>query len=83
MEIHHRHLSEPNPEEAKELENLKAIIERAIADGRLSHAEFERIRAATLDNHPSAEQLSRELQLYRQLVTEKIQQGMIEFEAFE
>ena len=35
---------EPTPQELQELEKLKAIIERATEDGKLTGVEFERSR---------------------------------------
>ena len=72
MEISTPKGKEPTPEELKELEKLKAIIESAIADGKLTGAEFERIKAAIrADQKVSFE----EIQLVRKLIYKKIESG--------
>jgi glucose-6-phosphate dehydrogenase assembly protein OpcA len=83
MHVERPTANNPTPEEVQELEALKARIERAIADGILTHDEFDSLKA-TIFNHgtPSADQLYRELTLYRTLVTEKINQGELEYQEF-
>lgn len=44
MEISSSQDREPTPEELQELEKLKAIIERATEDGKLTVGEFETIK---------------------------------------
>jgi uncharacterized membrane protein YebE (DUF533 family) len=66
---------QPTPEESQELEKLKAIIERAIADGKLTGMEFDSIIAAMrADEKVSFE----ELQLVRKLIYDKIETGELE-----
>ena len=75
MEISTPKDREPTPEELKELEKLKAIIEGAISDGKLTGAEFDRIKAAiAADQKVSYE----EIQLVRQLIYDKIDSGELE-----
>ncbi len=63
-------------EEVKELERLKAMIEKAIEDGFLSRSEFEAIKAKIFQQGiTSAGQLNREIMLYRELVAEKVGTG--------
>ena len=66
---------EPTPQELQELEKLKAIIERATEDGKLTGVEFEIVKdAIRADNKVSFE----ELQLVRKLIDEKIASGELE-----
>ena len=75
MEISTPKDREPTPEELEELEKLKGIIESAIADGKLTGAEFDRIKAAIgADKKVSFE----EIQLVRQLIYDKIASGELE-----
>lgn len=72
MEISIPKGQEPTPEELKELEKLKVIIEKAIEDGILTEPEFDRIKAAMrADNKISVE----ELELVRTLIYDKIKSG--------
>ena len=72
MEISIPKGQEPTPEELKELEKLKVIIEKAIEDGKLTEPEFDRIKAAIrADNKVSVE----ELELVRTLIYDKINSG--------
>ncbi len=72
MEISIPKGQEPTPEELKELEKLKVIIEKAIEDGKLTEPEFDRIKAAIrADNKVSVE----ELELVRTLIYDKIKSG--------
>ena len=72
MEISIPKGKEPTPEELKELEKLKVIIEKAIEDGKLTDPEFDRIKAAIrADNKVSVE----ELELVRTLIDDKIKSG--------
>ena len=75
MEISTPQDKQPTPEELKELEKLKAIIEQATEDGKLTGAEFDRIKdAIRADKKVSFE----ELQLVRKLIDEKIESGELE-----
>ncbi len=67
----------PSPTELQDLEKLQAIIESAIADGKISKQEMESIRAAmNADKKVSFE----ELELCRTLIWEKIQAGELEYD---
>ena len=75
MEISRPKDKEPTPEELQELEKLKAIIERATEDGKLTGVEFETVKdAIRADNKVCFE----ELQLVRKLIDEKIASGELE-----
>jgi len=77
MKIERSNNQEPTPEDIKELERLKNVIEAAISDGKLSTEEINEIRTqARADGKLTVE----EVQLYRQLVTEKIASGELEYE---
>jgi uncharacterized membrane protein YebE (DUF533 family) len=77
MEIYSPNAPEPTPEDLKELEKLKAIIERAIADGKLSQSEAERIQAAIRSDKKVTFE---ELTLIRELIYNKIDRGELERE---
>lgn len=63
---------QPTAEELQELEKLKAIIERTIADGKLTKAEFTRIKTAIrADKKVTFE----EMRLVTTLIYEKIEIG--------
>ncbi len=75
MKISRPNAQEPTPEELKELEKLKGMIERAIEDGKLTGAEFDAIRdAMRADKKVTWE----ELQLVRKLIDDKIESGELE-----
>ena len=75
MEISIPQDKKPTPEELKELEKLKVIIENAIADGKLTEPEFARIKAAIrADNKVTVE----ELELVRTLIHDKIASGELQ-----
>jgi uncharacterized membrane protein YebE (DUF533 family) len=66
----------PSPQELHDLEKLRTLIERAIADGKLTKDEMDAIKAAmNADKKVSFE----ELELCRELIWEKIQQGELEY----
>ena len=75
MKISRSQDKEPTAQELQELEKLKAIIERATEDGKLTGIEFERIKdAIRADKKVTVE----ELQLVRKLIYEKIDSGELE-----
>lgn len=79
MKIIQSHPTEPTPEEVKKLEKLKARIERAVVDGKISGQEMEDIQNEIMtDGKGSAEQIYRELELYRILVEQKLETGDLE-----
>lgn len=71
---------ETSPEELRELEKLTKIIDRAIADGKMSHYEIENIKKAmSADRKVTVAELA----LYRHLVLEKIDRGELEYDWYE
>jgi hypothetical protein len=65
------------PEEQQELDNLKQIVEKAIADGILTEAERNEITAAMkADGKVTFE----ELEMVRQLVCDKVATGELSAE---
>jgi uncharacterized membrane protein YebE (DUF533 family) len=77
MEISRPNAPELTAEELKELEQLKAIIERATADGKISQSETERIQAAIRSDKKVTFE---ELTLMRELIYNKIDRGELEWE---
>jgi uncharacterized membrane protein YebE (DUF533 family) len=76
MKIERPNAKDSTPEEVQELEKLKAMVERAMADGVITPQEFQALQAEVFAHgNPSADQLYRELELYRKMVTEKTQSG--------
>ncbi len=66
---------EPTLQELQELEKLKKIIDRVIADGKLMGTEFELIKAVIrADKKVTYE----ELELIRTLIYNKIDNGELE-----
>lgn len=64
--------------EAQDLAALQAILEHAIADGKISRQEMDRIRAAVFaDGKMSIE----EAELYRTFIIEKFKRGELEIES--
>ena len=67
----------PSPAELQDLEKLRVLIERAIADGKVSKQEMECIKVAmNADGKVTFE----ELELCRTLIWEKIHQGELEYD---
>jgi uncharacterized membrane protein YebE (DUF533 family) len=67
----------PTPEELQDLEKLKVLIEKAIADGKLSQQEMSAIKSqAWADGKITPE----ELELYTASILEKIRSGELEWE---
>jgi len=83
MKVERPNARDLTPEENKELERLQRIIEGAIADGVISNSEYDNIRNSVLEKNPSSELLYQALELYRQLVTEKVKAGVLIAENFE
>jgi uncharacterized membrane protein YebE (DUF533 family) len=83
MKVERPNARELTPEENKELARLQGIIEIAIADGVISNSEYDNIRTSALEKNPSPELLYQSLELYRQLVTEKVKEGILIAENFE
>lgn len=63
--------------EMQELEQLRAMLEQAIADGIVTHDEVANIKAKVKQQKPRYELLSQELSLYRELVTDKVKAGLL------
>ena len=76
MEISRPNASEPSPEDLENVDKLKAVIERAIADGKLSQDEVQQIKTAAWANGKITPQ---ELELVRTLVKDKLQSGELEW----
>lgn len=62
-------------DDLQDLETLKAIIERATADGKLTQPEMQTIRAAI---HADGKVTPQELELVRQLIYNKLERGELE-----
>jgi polyhydroxyalkanoate synthesis regulator phasin len=76
MKVERHNAKDPTPEEVRELEKLKAMLDRAMADGVITHEEFRSlVDEVFAHGKPSADLLSRALELYRTMVTEKVQRG--------
>ena len=75
---------EPTAAELKELQHLKAVLEQATSDGIVTQNEIEVINDLVI-NHAAghtSEQIFREMELYRSLLTQKVQNGELQLEAF-
>jgi uncharacterized membrane protein YebE (DUF533 family) len=76
MHVEWMDAKEPTVEEVYQLEMLKTVIKRATADGILTQDEITVIRAQIWRREgDTLEQLYRRMELYRVLVTEKVNQG--------
>nr|WP_228023993.1 hypothetical protein [Synechocystis salina] len=69
-------------EETQELAYLRTLIEQAVADGVVTKEEESNIRARVLHSKPRYELLSQELAMYRELVTSKVNAGLLAGEIF-
>ncbi|MBL1179381.1 hypothetical protein [Pantanalinema sp. GBBB05] len=77
MDVSQPNMNEPSPEELRDLEKLKMIIERAIADGKISKSELDAMKTqAWSDGKITPE----ELELYSSLVLDKIRTGELKWE---
>lgn len=65
------------PEEMQDLERLKTIIEKAVADGKITRTELDNIKTAAWSDKKI---LFEELELYRKLVQDKINSGELEMD---
>ncbi|UZQ53719.1 hypothetical protein OOK60_14630 [Trichothermofontia sichuanensis B231] len=72
MEISRPQAPAPTPEELEDLEKLKAVIDRAVADGKITQGELAQIRSLTIHDGKITPQ---EVELYRTLIIEKINKG--------
>lgn len=81
MEISRPNAQEPTPDQVQELEKLKATIDRAVADCKISGEEMEAIRQEIMKScHGSKDQLCCELELYRTMIEQKLESGELERE---
>lgn len=76
MEVTRPNASEPTPEELMDLEKLKLVVERAIADCKLSEDELRQIKAIVWADGKVTPQ---ELNLIREIVSQKLQNGELEW----
>lgn len=76
MEIERPNTKEPTAAELQDLDKLKAIIERAVADGVISPSEVKAIKTQAWADGKITPQ---ELGLYQQLVLSKIRNGALEW----
>jgi hypothetical protein len=76
MKVEHFSTEDLSPEEIKQLEELKRVIEAAISDGRLSHDELEHIKSIAFTHKKI---IPEGLQLYSKLVLDKIDRGELEY----
>jgi uncharacterized membrane protein YebE (DUF533 family) len=80
MKVYRPQEKPPTPEETKELEKLKAMIDQALEDGKITHDEVERIRGEIAASHPTTDQLHRSLELYRKFIADKLANGEVPYE---
>lgn len=82
MEIDRPNAREATAEELEKLEKLKQLIERAMADGKITSDEYQKIQLEIYAHgKTSTEQFYRKIELYRTLVQEKLEKGELEYEA--
>lgn len=82
MRIEHPNARAITPEESQELEILRVKIEKASEDGVITRTEFESIKASMFTHGSnSAEQIYRQVTLYRHLVSDRINKGELILEA--
>ena len=77
MEVSRPNSKPSSPEELKDLETLKALIEKAIADGLLTKDEMESIKAAI---NADGKITPQELNLCQQLIWSKIDAGQLDYD---
>ncbi|WP_013321757.1 hypothetical protein [Gloeothece verrucosa] len=77
MKIEHPTPQPPTLEELKDLEKLKAIIERATADGFLTHYEMDTIK---LVMRADGQITPQEIELCQQLIWDKISRGELQYD---
>lgn len=75
MKVHHYYHQEISPTETQELEKLKTLIKRVIADGILTNEEMQSIKAAIIaDKKVTVEELT----LIRNMIDDKIASGELQ-----
>jgi uncharacterized tellurite resistance protein B-like protein len=62
-------------DDLKDLEKLKAIIEKATADGKLTEAEIQTVRTVI---YADGQITPQEMELVQQLIYDKLQSGELE-----
>ncbi len=77
MEVERPNTQPLTPEETQELDRLRRIVESAAADGIITQDEISTIRNAALSQKPSYELLQQELSIYRDLITKKVNAGLL------
>lgn len=77
MEIEHPNASEPTPEDLQVLEQLRQLVEQALADGKVTPAEMERIKAVLYSN---GKVTPAELGLIKQVVRECLGNAALEYD---
>lgn len=77
MEISRPNAQPLTPEDLQDLEKLRKLVEKAIADGVLTQAEIEAIRVQIRSD---GKVLFEELALCRELITEKVNSGELVIE---
>lgn len=77
MKVWRSNQAELTPQEQRDLEKLRAIVERAIADGKLSQEEQQEIRAAIFaDGKVTPEELT----MVREIIKEKLGEAELEYD---
>ncbi len=76
MEVTRPNVAEPTAEELLDLEKLKRVIERAIADYKLTEDELCQIKAIAWADGKVTPQ---ELNLISEMVTQKLRDGELEW----
>ncbi|MGK7931458.1 MAG: hypothetical protein AB4041_08485 [Microcystaceae cyanobacterium] len=77
MEVSRPNSKPSSPEELKDLETLRSLIEKAIADGLLSKDEMESIKTAI---DADGKVTPQELNLCQELIWSKIDSGELEYD---
>lgn len=82
VEVERPNSQQLSAEETQELDYLRSLIEQAVADGVVTKEEESNIKALALHSKPRYELLCQELAMYRELVTNKINAGLLAGETF-
>jgi uncharacterized membrane protein YebE (DUF533 family) len=77
MEVSRPNSKPSSPEELKDLETLKALIDKAIADGLLTKDEMESIKTAM---RADGKITPHELNLCQELIWSKIDSGELDYD---
>ncbi|MBW4692054.1 MAG: TerB family tellurite resistance protein [Lyngbya sp. HA4199-MV5] len=75
--MENRHEPVSAPEDAKHLEKLRSVIERAIADGKVTAQEMQAIKTIIWSNGKVSPE---ELDLVRELIHEKVASGELVYD---